>query len=297
MTAIHPPLAMPGSDAPTEARVAALQDGLRQGLVVPFLGSGLVTLAQSETSPMEAVPDSVPALAEALTARIAVPGRIRHNLWSSAQYIESHHHRVTLKRTMAGLFAPEPAPSGLHRFLAGLAAVPMIVDLWYDDLMARALEVVGRKDWGQLQAVSRAEHHNQWVQAFDAAGTLQDPEFDAGEWKTVLYKPWGSVRPEGNFLVADSDFVEVLTEIDIQTPIPDIVQQRRTGRSFLFLGCRFNDQTLRIFARQIAKRSDDRHFAVLPGEITKNEQRYLDQQNIERIDMTLDEFARLLAAG
>ena len=32
------------------------------------------------------------------------------------------------------------------------------------------------------------------------------------------------------------------------------VQARRTGRPFLFLGCRFDDQMLRIFARQIAKR-------------------------------------------
>jgi hypothetical protein len=28
------------------------------------------------------------------------------------------------------------------------------------------------------------------------------------------------VRPAANFLVSDSDYVEVLTEIDIQTPIP-----------------------------------------------------------------------------
>ena len=28
-------------------------------------------------------------------------------------------------------------------------------------------------------------------------------------------------------------------EIDIQTPIPAIVQQRRKDRNFLFLGCRF----------------------------------------------------------
>jgi hypothetical protein len=45
-----------------------------------------------------------------------------------------------------------------------------------------------------------------------------------------------------NFLVSDSDYVEVLTEIDIQTPIPAVVQQRRTGRNFLFLGCRFSNQ-------------------------------------------------------
>jgi hypothetical protein len=74
-------------------------------------------------------------------------------------------------------------------------------------------------------------------------------------WPTLLYQPLGSVAPAANFLVSDSDFVEVLTEIDIQTPIPQAVQQLRTNRGFLFLGCRFSTQLERIFAHQIIKRS------------------------------------------
>ena len=46
-------------------------------------------------------------------------------------------------------------------------------------------------------------------------------------WTTLLYKPHGSVAPARNFLISDADYVEVLTEIDIQTPIPDAVKDRR----------------------------------------------------------------------
>jgi hypothetical protein len=60
-----------------------------------------------------------------------------------------------------------------------------------------------------------------------------------------------------------SDFVEVLTEIDIQTPIPKVVQRLHTVRPFLFLSCRFQSQLERTFARQIMKRSSDTHWAVL----------------------------------
>jgi hypothetical protein len=42
------------------------------------------------------------------------------------------------------------------------------------------------------------------------------------------------------------------------------------------------------------KRSSDRHWAVLPGELTRNEARFLEEQNITRIDMTLEEFTRRL---
>jgi hypothetical protein len=102
------------------------------------------------------------------------------------------------------------------------------------------------------------------------------------------------VAPAGNFLVSDSDYVEVLTEIDIQTPIPKEVQQRRSGRNFLYLGCRFAYQLDRLFARQIMKRSSSKHWAVLPDEPTRNEARFLREQNITRIAAPLGEFAEAL---
>jgi hypothetical protein len=105
------------------------------------------------------------------------------------------------------------------------------------------------------------------------------------------------VRPAANYLVSDTDFVEVLTEIDIQTPIPEPVRQMRIGRHFLFLGCRFAAQLDRLFARQIMKRSSDRHWAVLPQVPTRNEARFLKQQNIERIDMPLGEFIAVLPSA
>ena len=94
--------------------------------------------------------------------------------------------------------------------------------------------------------------------------------------------------------MSDSDYVEVLTEIDIQTPIPTVVQSYRSGRSFLFLGCRFDDQLTRSFARQIMKRSSAQHWAVLPHEPTRMEARFLEEQGIQRIAMELPAFAPLL---
>ncbi|OYV72242.1 MAG: SIR2 family protein, partial [Acidithiobacillus ferrivorans] len=84
---------------------------------------------------------------------------------------------------------------------------------------------------------------------------------------------------------SDTDFVEVLTEIDIQTPIPEIVQQIRTGRHFLFVGCRFNDQLQRNFARQIMKRSSDRHWALIKAPLTRNEARFVREQGIQVLQM------------
>ena len=46
------------------------------------------------------------------------------------------------------------------------------------------------------------------------------------------------------------------------------------------------------------KRSSDKHWALLEGELTRNEERFLAEQNIERINMSLAEFqAHTGAAG
>ena len=45
---------------------------------------------------------------------------------------------------------------------------------------------------------------------------------------------------------------------------------------------------------QIMKRSSDRHWAILPETPTRNEARFLQQYNIERIAMPLAGFSALL---
>ena len=97
--------------------------------------------------------------------------------------------------------------------------------------------------------------------------------------------------------MSDSDFVEVMTEIDIQTPIPALVQSRRAALGFVFLGCRFNDQLPRAFARQIIKRSAGPHYAVLAEEPTRMEARFLAEQGIVRIALPLQQVAAKLCAA
>jgi len=267
--------------------LTAIRAALSEGDVIPYLGAGALAL----TGPDCPVPASPEALVAKLTATTSVPHKIRHNLTGAAQFIENFKHRKTLVFLMQQAFAPSVTPSPLHRFLAEQPAIKLIVHAWYDNAMQQAL--AGRDDWGIIQGVSQAEHYGRWTHAFDAKGvSVEDAK---AAWNTVLYEPIGAVTPASNFLVSDSDYVEVLTEIDIQTPIPDTVQRLRTGRHFLYLGCRFSTQIERIYAHQISKRSSDQHWMVLPETPTRNEARFMAQHGITRIDMSLEDFAEALA--
>ena len=228
--------------------------GLEAGRVVPYLGPGIWEGATPQH------PATHLDLVAKLTERASVPHKIRKNLTAAAQYIENFKHRKTLVAQMNSAFVDQAKPIELHEFIASLHSLPLIVDAWYDDAMQQAL--AQHPSWGQVQGVSQAEHFGEWVHYYSATGEQTDAEA-AQQWQTLLYRPLGSSSPAQNYIISDSDYVEILTEIDIQTPIPEIVQQRRTNRNFLFLGCRFVNQLDRIFARQIIKRSSDKHWASL----------------------------------
>ena len=267
--------------------VEEIAQGLAGGRVIPYLGSDVLALDTAN----QAVPSSPGGLVQRLTVKTTVPHKIRNNLTAAAQFIENFKHRKTVVNLMSEAFQTPATATDLHRFFAGLSKLPLVVNVWYDDAMAAALQ--GRDGWGRIQGLSQAEHFGTWTKNYLPDGT-EALEATVAGWNTVLYQPLGSIAPQRNFLVSDSDYVEVLTEIDIQTPIPAVVQKIRTGRNFLFLGCRFSNQLERSFARQIMKRSSDKHWAVLPEEPTKNEKRFMAEQNIQRLDVPLAGFVAAL---
>lgn len=279
---------------PHEALQGARQ-ALLGGQAVPYLGPALLDLrtpAPGEAAPLPSTPQD---LVKRLVAQATVPHKLRNRLTQAAQYIENFKHRKTVVKLMNEAFDQAVDPLAFQRWLASLS-LPLIVESWYDDTMAEALrQVQGLAGWGEVQGLSQSEHFGTWHAFYDPTGVRVRQ--GASEWPTLLYRPLGGHAPVGNYLVSDADYVEVLTEIDIQTPIPQEVQARRSGRSFVFIGCRFDDQLTRSFARQIMKRSADRHWAILPDEPTRMEARFLVEQGISRIAMPLGEAVQALMGG
>jgi hypothetical protein len=275
--------------AEAEAALAEVGAGLRARTIVPYLGPALTELSQP------AIPMNPEALAAFFGTKMALPRRAKGNAWTAAQHIESTKHRSTVTALMGEAFAAPVEPTLLHHHLASLG-LPMIVDTWYDGAMRTAL--AQRQDWGEIQGITRAGiGEDRWYRFYDASGTEAD-RAAANAWNTLLYKPHGSVAPAKNFLISDADYVEVLTEIDIQTPIPDAVKDRRTERSFVFIGCRFNDQLLRTYARQVIKRSSTVHYAIVePEKLSKNEARFIIDQGLTPIAMPLQRAVEILVAS
>lgn len=274
------------------AALADIAAALAARQAVPYLGPGAFALLPHDQCP---IPRNSAELVQRLNAKVAAPGRIRSNLTAVAQFIETRKHRKTLETILNEIFRQTVPATPVHALLGAIPAPPLLVDVWYDTVLDGLLSAAADRTWGQIQGVSHPQSTGEWVRYYAPDGAETTAEAAAG-WDTVLYKPSGAATPAGNYLISDSDYVEILTEIDIQTPIPAIVKDRRAGRHFLFLGCRFDHEIQRTFARQIAKRSADSHWAVIPGELSKNEARFLALHGIKRIDMTLEEAVKGLRA-
>lgn len=263
-----------------------VREGLAGLRLAPYLGPAASLAGAS--------PAGYDQLAEFFSKKVALPKRARGNPWASAQYIEGQKLRASVTRLMAEAFATPPAPSPLQRYLATLES-PLIVDTWYDGVMRAALSARG--DWAELQGISRAGiGESRWYRAYGCDGA-EIPIEAARSKTTLLYKPHGGVVPAQNFLISDSDYVEVLTEIDIQTPIPELVRERREKLGFVYLGCRFHDQLLRNYARQIAKRSSGRRFAVVDPQqgMTRNEARLFEELEVSvLVSPWADAFQRII---
>jgi hypothetical protein len=262
------------------AALEAALAGVADGRLVPYLGPGVAALGSS------GVPASPAALSAVLEAQVRPPRRAAGHLWSVAQFIETRRFRRTAASLVERAFAAAADDNPLHRWLAAVRP-SLVVDAWYDAGLIDAYAAHGTADWGWVQGVSRHDARGEvFTRAFDATGAARGDDPDPA-WSALVYKPHGLARAGSSFLLSDSDYVPVLTEIDIQTPIPAEVQRRRRGRGFLFVGTRFDDQMLRIFARQIIKRSGGPHLAVLAGPLTRMEARFFEAEGITRVDADL----------
>ncbi|WP_138464836.1 SIR2 family protein [Poseidonocella sp. HB161398] len=255
------------------------------GTRIPYLGAGVSAMSNGDA------PRSPEALCAVIEAQVRVPKRAQGNLWSAAQYVESRKFRATLADIVTRAFEGDEGGNPVHAWLARIRP-PMVVDTWYDDGLLKAYE---GDSWGWAQGWSR---NGEWIEIWNKAFAPDGTELEAPNpaWASLIYKPHGMARKGSSFLLSDSDYVEVLTEIDIQTPIPEEVRARRTGRGFLFLGCRFDDQMLRIFARQIVKRSGGNHVAVIDGDLSRMEEKFLDELGILRVNLPASAVLEALAS-
>lgn len=288
-----------------------IREGLRQGLVIPFLGSGAsLNSATPHLADGGGGADGLPTaseLARILAKQAHFPEDEQLDLTKVAQY---YHHviggRVPLHRVLRGIFDRDYPCMSVHHYLASLGTPLLIVTTNYDDLIERAFDAAGREydlvihttDPGMAGRLLWWKHGQT-----EPEKVIPNKLLPALEATTVIYKMHGAVDRHApardQYVITEDDYVEFLARMVNKTAIPAGFAEPFLTRHFLFLGYGLRDWNLRVVLNRIEKQLRLSHEIIswaVQHEPSPLERRFWQGRGVEVYDLTIDEFVKELAS-
>ena len=288
-----------------------INDSLKQGLVIPFLGAGaslhreLAAAGAAESEPTEYLPTGA-ELAKLLAEKAEFPPDETLDLATVAQYYTLIGGRVPLYRALHQIFDRDYPIAALHSFLAEIDAPLLIVTTNYDDVIERALNqqnraydvVVHTCDPDVGDRILWLEHGGK--QAEEISPNKLDIDLQA---VTVIYKMHGAVdrhnKPNRDqYVITEDDYIDFLARMTRNRAIPAIFAEAFQSRHFLFLGYSLRDWNLRVVLNRIqdSRRSSDITSWSIQHKPSLLERKFWQKRGVEVYDMPLNKFVSELSA-
>ena len=280
---------------PEQPDYEEIAEALKAGDVVPFLGAG---------ASMSANLPSATVLAEQLAKVGRFPDAERRtDLAFVASYLVQVKNSLKLARTVRKLFQVEADPGRLHRCLASIDELQLIVTTNYDDLVERAFEEHQRQPW---VVVDPGTPGNVWFRSLQG----QWDEVDAEELRKlidpsqpIVFKMHGNIDRNNKkydwFLITEEHYVDFLGRPEA-TRIPSMLAGIMRDSNLLFLGYGLKDWNVRVMLRKLAQA---RHPAqkidswAVVRNASEAEKKLWEAHNIKIYEVELDDFLDGLEAA
>ncbi len=281
--------AAPKSATGREPPYQTIRAALEGGRAIPFLGAG-ASLADRPEGAAWTEQAAFPPRGSELSALLAEEAnfqdvstdpRDREDLLKAAAYFEQQSGRDELRLRLHHLLSRPFPPGRLHRYLASLKALRLIVTTNYDTLIERAFAAAGEPFDLVVQPKESDETGSSvlWRRAGESEAKcvlFDDLERTPIDLQTtrVIYKMHGSVDDSAqgehdNFIVTEDDYIDFLSRMTTGTAVPKSFLRHFRGRSFLFLGYSLSDWNLRVVLRNLGRefeaqsqRSGRKHWAI-----------------------------------
>ena len=286
-----------------------IRDGLDQGRVIPFLGSG------ASLGPRE--PDAVwdmdraaylpkaNELARYLAQKTEFPKDEPPDLATVAQYYSVVGGRDPLYEKLHKIFNRDYPLTSLHTFLADVSQPLLIVTTNYDDLIERAFKAKPRAYDVVIHTSDPTigDRLLWWPHGAPEPLEVNPNKLDIDLQKvTVVYKMHGAVdRREPNrdqYVITEDDYIDFLARMTKSKAIPAIFAEPFQSRPFLFLGYGLRDWNLRVVLNRIEKDSRRQPKRITSWAIQYQpsalEQRFWQERGVEVYDMAIEEFVTKL---
>jgi hypothetical protein len=281
---------------------------LRQGHVIPFLGSGASLGGRAPGAQWrEGITGFLPTaseLASYLARMTQFPPGEAIELATVAQYYDVVNGRDVLDEVLREIFNNSYSLTSLHAFLARIPVPLLIVTTNYDDCIERAFDAEG-KPYDLVTHTTDVAMGDQllWYQH----GNPEPHEVIPNKFvidlatRPVIYKMHGSVDRRGSmrdqFLITEDDYVEFLSRMTKNSAIPSIFAEPFQRRHFLFLGYSLRDWNLRVVLNRIEKdlrrRRGIKSWAIR-WNVTPLERCFWKERGVSAYNMTIEDFVSQL---
>ena len=286
----------------------SIRDGLLDGRVIPFLGSGAsLGGREPDATWVKGLANYLPTAAELagyLVQMTEFPDDEPPDLTKVAQYYDVVVGRDKLQMELRSIFNRDYPLTSLHTFLADVSAPLLIVTTNYDDLIERAFDAKGH----EYDLVIHTTHSTVgdqllwWEHGTPEPRRVNSNKLDIDlQAVTVIYKMHGAVdrrqATRDQYVITEDDYIDFLARMTKNKAIPAIFAEPFQTRAFLFMGYGLYDWNLRVVLNRIEKdlrrRKGIKSWAIQykPKPL---ERRFWQERGVEVYDMTIGEFVKEL---
>lgn len=215
-----------------------LLDYIQEGMVIPVLGSELVTVREGERDvPLDGW------LAGRLMADLGLPedelpaGFHLNDVVSL--HLRKHRKREELYPRINRILRREaPAPSTSLQALAGIPRFDLFVSLTFDSLLAESVGAARLGGGGSAEQI---------VYSPNVVRDLPRPKADLGH--PVVFHLLGRASTSPDYAICDDDLLEFLHALQDKQRQPKLLFDELRSHHLLILGCHYGDWLARFFLR------------------------------------------------
>lgn len=278
----------------SETNLSGIIQGIIEGKVVPYIGSGTLK-GSTNIESGEPIPSDSDSLIIAMNQGKPMAPKLMYEFPRAAMNIELKRGRSAVNNFLTDLYGKQRWTSTpLHDALS-IIKPKYLVDINRDTLLQDAYAETRHNLIIGLSRISGTDYRFKTYE-YDGDKYTEKPQEDIDPSLPILFKPMGSPIPEPNYIASDADYVDYITELMGGFAIPSFLKEHRIGKQYVFLGVRFNRDTERMVMSDIIYGADKPAAWALISDPTKKEVRYCKRMNIEIIPADVDDFVEALGA-
>jgi len=259
-----------------------LISGIRDGSIVPYLGSGALcgSVSVKDGEPIPADSDS---LIYAMNNGSPMAPKLMYEFARAAMNLELKKGRSFITRTLNRIYAEtEWTRSPVHEWLAGMHP-HYVVDINRDTQLQDSYADTPHTLIVGLSRLGGTDYRFKIFSYTD--GSYSETTQEAVDpSRPILFKPMGTPKPEALYVASDADYVDYISELMGGFAIPSFLKEYRIGKQYLFIGLRMQRDTERMVLSDIMYGAGKPAAWAMIPEPNAKERRFCKKMGIEIIE-------------